>query len=44
VPELVQESFHDEGGDSLVIIRPGEAYGELLGLHMTILPEPTLSR
>src|SRR5919107_1240987 len=39
VPELVQEPFHDEGRDSLVVIRPGQANGELLGLHRAILPE-----
>src|SRR5215212_6318479 len=39
MPELVQEPFHDEGGDSLIVIWPGETYGELLGLHRIILPE-----
>src|SRR5215204_1604315 len=39
MPELVQEPFHDEGGNSLIVIWPGETYGELLGLHRITLPE-----
>ena len=38
-PELVQKALHDEGGYRRIVLRPGEAYGELLGLHRHILPE-----
>src|SRR5215204_4747017 len=42
-PELVQEPFDDEGGYSLLVIRPCQAYGKLLGLHRAILPESRVS-